>query len=538
MHRIGRTTATAGLLLALCASLPAAYGAQHGDGHGDGDERPGFHDPIDLIPEALGPYHWPVTTSSEEAQRYFDQGMQLRWAYNVDEAARSMAQARRIDPECAMCWWGEAFALGSFLNGGMSAAKAPHAHHAIQRALALADRGTPVEQALIRAARVRYPADYDPDDRRPVDQAFADAMAEVYERFPDHHEVATVYAVALFLLEERRGYRDVNDPDLQRLHGVLLGVIEDDLRHPGACHLYIHATESSQRPELGLACAETLGDAIPVASHIQHMPSHTWNEVGLWGRSVRANTRAWLSDQKARADEGFSYAPTHNLHMLLFAASFDGQGAVATQAGKDYRKLSGDSLFEVLTLLRFGRFDEILENDRRPEDPVSGAVWDFARGYALLKEGDRAGAARLRDAVTAFAGETDGRFRFHPASRLVGSLGELLAGEILRLDGDLEGALAAFERAVALEDELAYDEPEPLPFAPRHWLGATLLEAGRPEAAERVYRTELADHPHNGWSLYGLLQALEAQGRSDPAVERDFAASWARADVRITASRF
>jgi hypothetical protein len=179
------------------------------------------------------------------------------------------------------------------------------------------------------AARDRYPEDYDPDNRRPVDEAFAERMKVLYDKYPGNHEVAVVYAVSIFLLEERRGYRDINEPGLIHLHAVLTGVLEDDITHPGACHLYIHATESSQNPELALPCADFLSDAVPAASHIQHMPSHTWNEVGLWGRSVRANTKAWHSDLKSRQGEGFSYAPGHNLHMLLFAASMDGQGAVA-----------------------------------------------------------------------------------------------------------------------------------------------------------------------------------------------------------------
>ena len=166
--------------------------------------------------------------------------------------------------------------------------------------------------------------------------------------------MAVVHGVALFMLEERRGYRDLDDPDLIRLHGVLTGVLDEDIRHPGACHLYIHATESTQDPGLALPCADHLGAAIPIASHIQHMPSHTWNEVGMWGKSVRANMAAFHSAQKAAQNQGFSYAPTHNLHMLLFAASYDGQGAVATQAVKDYRKAGDNSMYEVLTLIRFG----------------------------------------------------------------------------------------------------------------------------------------------------------------------------------------
>lgn len=493
---------------------------------------------IELIPQALGDHDWQITTASEEAQAFFDQGMQLRWAYNMKEGARSMATARRADPDCAMCYWGEAFLLGSFLNGGMTDENAPYAHAAITRAAELAANGTEIERDLINAALVRYPADYDPDNRRPVDEAFAEAMATVYEKHPDNHQVAVVYAVALFMLENRRGYRDVNDPELQHLHAVLLSVLDEDIRHPGACHLYIHATESSQHPEWALPCAEYLGDTIKAASHIQHMPSHTWNEVGMWGRSVEANTEAWHSDLKASENQGFSYGASHNLHMLLFAASYDGQGGPATQAGKDYRKITGNSMYEVLTLLRFGRFDEILEHDDRPEDEVAAALWDFTQAYANLRNGDIKTAKRLHAEVAAYAEETDKRFRFHPAGLVIGTTAHILAGEILREEGDLEGAIAEFEKAAAVEDGMDYDEPEPLPFAARHWLGAALLETGAYERAEAVYRDELADHPHNGWSLYGLKQALAAQDKSDPAVDADFEESWARADHWITASRF
>ena len=442
----------------------------------------------------------------------------------------------------APCAFGvEAFALGSFLNGGMSAAKAPFAHAAIEEAVALIDSTagvTQVERDLILAARARYPDDYDSDNRRAVDEAFAAQMAKLYEKYPEHHEVAVVYAVSLFLLEERRGNRDLDDPDLIRLHGVLTKVLEEDIKHPGACHLYVHATESSQEPGLALPCADYLGSSIPVASHIQHMPSHTWNEVGLWGRSVRANLDAVHSDKKAKEGKGFSYAPSHNLHMLLFAASFDGQGAIATQAGKDYRKLLNNSMYEVLTLVRFGRFDEVVENDRRPADEVGAAMWDFAYGYASLKEGDISTAKALRDRTLEFAATTDKTFRFHPASQVVGTVAHVLEGEILWTEGDLEGAIAAFEEAAKVEDSMDYDEPEPLPFAARHWLGAALLEAGRSGEAEEQYRTELEDHQHDVWSLSGLKAALEAQGKEDAAVDADFSESTARVDTWITSSRF
>jgi tetratricopeptide (TPR) repeat protein len=534
--------ACAGARRDAAATPPAAANAiADGDAHagmnmGGGDSD--VQEPIDYIPSAIGTHEWKVTTRDAMAQNYFNQGMQLRWAYNMTEAARSMAEARRLDPSCAMCFWGEAFALGSYLNGSMTAKNAPLAHAAIEKAVELTDGASAMERDLILAARVRYPADYDPENRRPVDEAFAREMAKVYEKYPENHEVAVVYAVSLFLLEERRGYRDINDPDLQRLHGVLTGVLKEDITHPGACHLYVHATESSQRPDWALECADHLSDAIPIASHIQHMPSHTWNEVGLWGKSVVANTRAWHSDLKAGRNLGFSYAPSHNLHMLLFAASMDGQGAVATQAGKDYAKLDGDTIYQVLTLLRFGRFDEILEVTKRPEGEVQGGYWDFAQGYAELRQGNVAKAKAYLRKVRDLAESSDATFRMHSAKQTMGLSAEILEGEILREEGDLEGAIASFRKAAAWDDEQPYDEPEPIPYAARHWLGAALLEAGRYAEAEQEYRTELRDHPHNVWSLYGLMAALEAQGKSDPEVAADFETSTARCDTWITASRF
>lgn len=502
------------------------------------DAEPQFLAPIDYIPSALGSYTWTISTSIPAAQDYFKQGMQLRWAYNVDESARSMAEARRLDPNCAICYWGEAFALGSFLNGGMTAEKAPYAHAAIEKAVALAGNASDKERDLIMAARVRYPADYDPANRRPVDEAFAAEMQKVYEKYPGDHDVAVVYGVALFMLEERRGYRDIADPDVIRLHGVLTGVLDEDIAHPGACHLYIHATESSQQPERALACAEHLSDAIPVASHIQHMPSHTWNEVGHWGKSVRANIKATHSDQKAAQNKGFSYAGMHNQHMLLFAASMDGQGAVATQAGKDYAKSTNNTMYQVLTLLRFGRFDEILQVIARPTGEAEGGFWDFAQGYAELRQGNMAAAKSYLAKVQRIATTSDASFRFHKADQLMGLSASILEGEILRAEGDLDGAIAAFRKAAEWDDKQPYDEPEPIPYAARHWLGAALIEAGRYAEAEKEYRTELADHPHNVWSLYGLKTALEAQGKTDAAVDKDFAESTARMDVWITSSRF
>src|SRR5262245_60242621 len=272
------------------------------------------------------------------------------------------------------------------------------------------------------------------------------------------------------------------------------------------------------------------------------MPSHTFNEVGRWGDSVRANIEAWHSDLKAGAGEGFAIYPSHNLHMLVYAAAMDGQGAIAMRAGKDYAKLTrGDTMFQLLALIRFGRFDEVSEIATRPEGDIAVGAWEFAHGYAKLRGGDLQAARGHLENLRRIAQSSSAATYFgarHPAGRLLGVLVEILDGEIARTSGNTAEAIAAFERAVARDDELEVDEPEPLPFPARHWLGAALLDAGRPADAERVYRQDLKEHPRNGWSLFGLQRALTAQGKPAAAVDADFQSSWSRSDTWIRGSRF
>jgi tetratricopeptide (TPR) repeat protein len=497
-----------------------------------------YTEPIDLFRSGLGTFSRPISSSNKEAQAFFDQGFQMMYAFAKPEAIRSFREAWKRDPTCAICYWGEAWAWGSYLNGPMSAEEAPHAYAAIQKAVALKSSATAGERAFIDAMAVRYVEKFDPEKRVEQDKAYAQAMGRVADAYPDDLEAATLHADALFLLEPRRGTRDVKSPSVQRLHQVLERILARDVKHPGACHLYVHATESTVVPERATACAEFLGKSIPGASHINHMPSHTWNEVGRWGDSVRANLEAWHSDLKAAIGEGFAIYPSHNLHMLLYAASMDGQGAIAMQAGKDYAKLTGDSFYQVLTMVRFGRFDEVLEVKNRPGDDILGGLWDFSQGYAQLKTGNADFARVYLERVKKAAATSKATFRFHSARELLGAVAGILEGEILWSAGDLPGAILAFEQAASIEDQLAYDEPEALPFAVRHWLGAALLEAKRYADAEGVYREELADHPHNGWSLLGLQKALAGRGATSAEVDDDFARSWSRADTWIRASRF
>jgi tetratricopeptide (TPR) repeat protein len=495
-------------------------------------------EPIALYKVGLGPFTRKISSRNVEAQAFFDQGFQMMYAFAKLDAVRSFREAWKRDPDCAICYWGEGWAWGSYLNGPMSAEQSPFAYAATQKALALRDKATPQERAFIDALAVRYVKDFDPKKRIEQDKAYAEAMRKVSETYPDDLDAATLYADALFLMEPRRGTRDVNAENIKRLHGVLESVLARDARHPGACHLYVHATESTVRPDKAEACAEYLGRTIPGASHINHMPSHTFNEVGRWGDSVRANLQAWHSDLKADSGEGFAIYPDHNLHMLLYAASMDGQGAIAIQAGKDYAKRTNDSTYHVLTLLRFGRFDEVLEVSKRPEREIPGAAWDFAQGYAHLRKGAADFARVYLGRVQKIADTTKAEMRGNSGQRVLGVLAAILEGEIARSEKDLPRAITTFERAVKLDDELEYDEPEPIPFPARHWLGAALLEAGRHADAERVYRDDLADHPRNGWSLLGLQQALKGQGKSTLEVDAEWEKSWSRSDTWIRSSRF
>jgi len=499
----------------------------------------GFDEEATYYSEALGPFAREVTTSSPRAQMFFDQGMQMMYGFTRRRAARSFRQAQKEDPGCAMCFWGEAWAWGPYLNGPMGPDDPPRAYENIRRARELAgDHASEVEKALIEAMAVRYEPEHDADTRKMLDSAYARAMAEVYGRFPSDLDAGTLYGESLMLLEPRWVAWDIEKPAVRKIHAVLESVLAQDITHAGAWQLYGHATEPTIEPGKAEECANHRGGAIPGASHIQHMPSHTYNRIGRWGDAVRGNIAAWHTD--LRAAEGLAWAiyPSHNLHMLLFAASMDGQGAIAIQAARDYgRIVPGGAFYHSLALLRFGRFDEILELNDPPDGVIQRGLWDFARGYACLRREEPGRASVYLEKVRRAAENADEEehFRLHSATDLLGVVAGILEGEILRHEGDDDGAVAVLEEAIELEDGLRYDEPEPLNFSARHWLGDLLLDMERYEAAEGVFRAALEDHPMNGWSLFGLEAALRAQDkeRKANAVHELFKESWARSDTWI-----
>src|SRR5687768_4509248 len=516
----------------LCTA--SAFGQHH-----ENALPPDFDQPIGLYKSGLGTFTRAISSTNREAQAYFSQGFQLMYGFAKTEAGRSFREAQKRDPNCAICYWGEAWAWGPYVNGRMTVEHAGRAHAAIRKALALADAHADAkEQALIRAMAARYVERFDPATRLEQDRAYADAMARVAAAYPDDLDVATLYAEALFLLLPRPAAFAVDEPTVARVLAVLEAALQRDLRHPGACHLYIHMAELTPDPGRAAACAAHLGDAIPGASHINHMPAHVWTRIGRWGDAVQASLRAWQSDQNAARGTGFMTYPAHDLHMLAFAASMDGQRGVAVQAARGFARLTSDSMLLSLVLVRFGQFDEVATLGERPANDISAGLWDFAQGYAALRRGDRSAAAAALERLEQAARSSKAAFRIHPARTLLGTVAAILEGEIHRAATNAGAMIEAFERAVSLQDRLLIDDPEPLPLAARHWLGAALMDQRRFGDAERVYREDLARHPHNGWSLTGLREALKAQGKPTGAVDKELLTAWARSDIRISSSRF
>lgn len=518
--------------------------------------------------EGMGDYHRPITTNDAGAQRYFDQGMVLAFGFNHAEAIRSFRAAQRLDPDCAMCFWGEALATGPNINvtsGGraiMSPESRVAAHAAAQKALSLADRVAPVERALIEAQAVRYDGS-ETSDRDPLDRAYAEAMRSVVQRFPDDDDAAAMYAEAWMNTMPWNYWSDDGQPRPETVEVIdaLERIIARSPRHPLALHLYIHAVEASSDPGRAETAADTLLTLVPGSGHLVHMPAHTYWRVGRYHDAAEANVRAAAVDEQYIAQcnaQGFYpalYYP-HNIHFLWAASSMEGRSAVAIDAARrvaanvrieQIREFPTVEFFRTIPLLaltQFGRWDEILA-EPMPDASLryATAIARYARGVALARKGDLAAARRERDQLVPLRDTTEILFldtNDYPAVTLLQIADALLEGELAMAAGSVDAAVGHFERAVALQDGLPYMEPPFWYYPTRQSLGAALLAAGRAGEAEAVYRRELEDYPHNGWSMFGLAESLAAQGRTDEAAEvrEMFTHVWARADVELTGSRF
>ncbi|MGQ0721890.1 MAG: tetratricopeptide repeat protein [Candidatus Eiseniibacteriota bacterium] len=540
-----RTTWTRGFWLALVLAGAAA-------GRADEAPPPRF--------EGLGPSGRTITTKSPEAQRWFDQGLGFYWGFHHEEAIRSFDAALRYDPTCAMAYWGKALSLGPNINNtAMDAAASEAAWDNVRGAVEQSGKCSPTERDLIRALATRY-ADPAPEDRSTLDRAYADAMRAVYEAHSDDADVAALFAESLMDLRPWDLWSSNGEPRPETPE--ILSTLEAGLRlrpdHPGLNHFYVHSCEASPEPGRALAAADRLRNLCPGAGHLVHMPSHIDIRLGHYDDAIVANQRAVAADLDYLAKGGVSGFYTlyraHNYHYIAYASMFAGRKATAMQAARDltqqlhpdvvrrYRDvLDGFLATPVHVMIRFGQWEELLAEPAPPDDvPVTAAFWRYGRTVALaalgrVEEG-AAELAKLREAAervpeTAYIGN-------NPA-RVVLDVGLPFAeGELTYRRGNVERAFELLRIAVERDDALKYDEPwgwmEPV----RHALGALLLEQGRLEEAEAVYREDLRIHPNNGWALHGLAECLRRSGRAEEAARTEglFRVAWKDADVVIAAS--
>jgi tetratricopeptide (TPR) repeat protein len=516
----------------------------------------------------LGSHHHRISTRSEMAQRYFDEGLILTFGFNHAEAIRSFRDALILDPSCAMCYWGIALALGPNINAEMADSAVPEAFAVLQRAAALAPGVSPAEQAYIQALAARY-APMPVADRAPLDRAYADAMRQVAQRFPNDVDAATLFAEALMDLSPWAYWTPEGQPTeyTNEIVATLEGVLARAPNHPGANHLYIHAVEASQTPERAVPSAERLETLVPGAGHLVHMPAHTYWRVGRYIDAARVNEAAIRSDQEYFGVSGaadlpshgryvFGYYP-HNIHFVFAGAQMSGQSALALESAQNLvSHVSDDAIRQVpglesfrpmplFALVRFGRWDEVLRQPRPPaEFTFATGMWHWGRGLAYVRQNQLAqaeteAAALQTLANTAARPDQPGGARSINA-RLLELASHVLHGELAGARGQPDEMLSRFERAIAIQDRLGYVEPPSWYYPIRHNLGAALLQLGRAADAEAVYRQDLRDYPENGWALFGLAQSLRAQGRTAEAdaIQQRFQAAWQRADVTLTSSRF
>ncbi len=505
--------------------------------------------------EGFGNYTRKVTTTSPEAQKWFDQAMQLLYGFNHDEAIRSFQRAAQIDPDCAMAWWGVAYANGLHINNpAMSEQKSRAAYAAAQEALRRLDNETDVEKALVNAVAKRY-AEQPPEGRRPLDEAYAAAMEDAWKAHSHDPDVGALFAESLMNLQPWDYWTHAGEPKgrIQEIVRTLETVIAMRGDHPGANHFYIHAVEASNDPGRATAAAERLTGLVPGSGHLVHMPSHIFIRTGRYHDAAESNVKAAATDEAyfalAPKPDFYSLYYLHNLHFLAYASMMAGRyedslaaaQRLETQAPEDFVReyvtiADGVMPARLHVLVRFGKWNEILSEPQPPEHRLlSRAIWRYARGIALANLGRGNEAVREQQAFEQVASQIDDTWFVgnNPAAVVIDMARGMLAGEIAYKAGRRDEGLDHLRRAVKVEDELVYDEPPGWMQPVRHALGALLIDASQFEEAEAVFRRDLEKHPNNGWSLLGLEQALRALGKDQEVQEvaERRAEVWSKADV-------
>ena len=516
------------------------------------------------IYDGLGTYSRKITTKSTKTQRYFNQGLALLHGFNHRGAIRSFQEAARLDPQCAMAHWGAAVAAGPHINYPLvPQPMAELAWKELTLAKQNASNASEVERALIDALSKRY-AYPQPEDRAPLDQAYADAMREVWKKFPKDVDVGALFAEAMMDLRPWNQWtlEGQPNPGTEEIIATLDAVLKLNPRHPFANHLYIHAVEASPHPERADAAADRLRKLQPGLAHNVHMPSHIDIRRGRWHEAVATNAKAVQADKRYRAATGnrplglFPMYAAHNQHMLAYAALMTGQSKLAMRYVREMIKdlpaefvRENAALVEAFgavpmeVMMRFGKWDDILAEPENYPDymPFARAFHHGARAIAFAAKSDTENARKeqaiFRELVQRVPKET--AVSNNTAESITAVANHMIEGELLIAEGKLDPGLEELRATLTLEDALKYDEPPSWMIPLRHTIGANLMHAGRFAEAEQVYRDDLKRLPENGWSLFGLSQALAAQekdGAELEAIRARFNKVWTKADVKITSS--
>jgi tetratricopeptide (TPR) repeat protein len=557
LHTVAGAGGLAAVIAFALAGLSAERSRQAGQPPPAISEQAG--QPVAPRLENLGKHTFPVTAKSDEAQLFINQGMNLSYAFNHAEAGRAFAEAARLDPSCAMAYWGQALVLGPNINALMNPADEPKAYALMQQAVSRKSYVSPREQAYIDALSSRYSGNA--ADRAAGDRAYAERMRALHEQLPDDLDAATLYAESLMDLRPWNYWtRDgLPYPETKQAMATLEIVLARDPDHPGALHFWIHLMEAVY-PERAEQAADRLRGQMPDAGHLVHMPAHIYLRVGRYGDAVKANQLAVAADERYITTcrvQGFypvSYYP-HNYHFLWYAAAMQGRSALAIDAARKtgseatpqalekYPELQQFAVVYDYALVRFGRWDEIL---RLPppayQGPLVVGIRHYSRGaaYAAKSQIDRAQAelAELRNLAADPKVHELMLWSPNSVGAVLDLAAEVLAGRIAAQRGDFARAIAHLDTAVRLEDGLSYIEPPEWHTPVRQTLGLVLLRAGRAPEAETVFWEDLKRNPNNGWSLYGLEQSLKAQGKNEQAaaIEKRFHAAWVDADVDLAKS--
>jgi tetratricopeptide (TPR) repeat protein len=506
--------------------------------------------PVTLM-QGLGDLHHPVSTSKQQAQQFFDQGLRLIYAFNHDEAAHSFQHAAELDPKLAMAYWGVAEAVGPNYNDPASDDRFKAAHDAIQKAVDLEAGASPTEKAYIEAMAKRFPADAKAD-RRKAAEDYRDAMRELVKQYPDDLDAATLFAESGMNLHPWGLWHPDGTPEAgtEEIVSTLESVIRRDPNHLGAIHYYIHAVEASSSPERALAGANRLAAMAPAAGHIVHMPAHVYIRTGDYESAVKTNQKAAAADEayiKSSGAQGIypMMYYSHNLHFIAMCSAMNGDYAEAKKAAdmlaahvgpavKDMPPLEGFMTIPLAVEIRFHRWNDILA--AKAPDPsmkTTTVFYHFARGMALAGTGKVADAEAEYKFVSEAEKATPEDVVFampvnNKAKDILKIAENVLGAKIAVAKKDNATAVTMLQQAIAVQDSLKYGEPPDWFFPVRESLGAVLLSSGNAPEAEKVFREDLNRNPRNPRSLYGLREALKAQKRDYDAgfIQKQFDASW------------